>query len=406
MFSTAQIHHQAESFVAALDRLLNQPPASVGQLLAPHDIANEIDSAWAVPLLVAAWDKTLSGGGRDEIRPALKEAIHALNKTAGTGGIHDQQRLGDLVISCAISICNRLSKLEEKVPPKEGGAESDELVATMRITGAKLHTAKDVNRLLSGGIRSALKLVTEIISGRLNPAALKGDFPLLSRLPMRPATRDIWYGLYLRLVLPLLLETIDAESTPSLTVSTTPLRWASVIQPSAGAIPVTIDDAQVQDSLSLSEIPRDNVADSQLTAYPLHRAGNGFATSMALILDSISPWLQIQIERHNLREQVISKPFEDEVVEIMRRKKFVAGEVTKGGVWRHGQKSPSVAVSSISKALAATAERHQVGQIDVLAVRADGIFLIECKTMAGTGSPYSLSAKSITGDADDWHATI
>ncbi|BBH70684.1 hypothetical protein ACTI_73690 [Actinoplanes sp. OR16] len=396
MDSEEQIKQWAGSFVAHLDSLLQR---SSGNDQSASTIAAELDSAWAIPLLVLAWDGTLSGYGGPQIRPAIKEAIHALKKTMETGSSRSEQKVSDLIVACAMKIEERASLLEGRA----GVEGSDELVAMLRVTGAKLHTSPDVNTLLSGGLGRALGIISGVLSERIHPPDLADELPLLSRLPMTPATREIWHGIYLRLLLPILLEDVDSDSASNLKISRYPFNWASIIQATGQMTPAVINNDDIQRSLSLDSPPPDNVADSHLTAYPIHRIQERFVTSIALILDSIAPWLQIQIENHQLGEKMISKPFEDQVIATMRRKGFIAGEVTDGGVWEHGCDHPSESISQISKALRAAAKAQQVGQIDVLAVRTDGIFLIECKTMAGTGSVYSMSRRSITGDAKKWH---
>lgn len=126
--------------------------------------------------------------------------------------------------------------------------------------------------------------------------------------------------------------------------------------------------------------------ESLIVHRPILRINDGgeFATSFALLGDSINNFIEQQIIirkgssseiylPENLFRKLVSKPFEDEIVNILREEGFCSGNVNEKGVWD----------TQKGKLQINNTTRENPGEIDILAYneRRKHVFIVECKVL-------------------------
>ena len=134
--------------------------------------------------------------------------------------------------------------------------------------------------------------------------------------------------------------------------------------------------------------------EGEIAAHPVVESAGSLWTSPYLLMDSLAPWLLREIQRTTLREQVISQPFEDNVVQLLRDHGFKAGPVNERGTWTTQEGTEHL-----------HCDEPLPGQIDVLAVRDDGVFVLECKSIFSMGALRNIAEK-LGPNSHDWRGKL
>lgn len=339
------------------------------------DLAGTLDREWASLVLLSLWDTRRDPG--DPVRPHVKRALDLLASTDGEGRSRAASDLAKLISSCWL---NHEQQSQNLAPIWASDAPGREV--HIRITGSSLPTATDAQQLVRGLLQS-IGSVAEIIAHKTDPGELfpASEFPHLSRIPISGEGWPIWLGLHLRLSL--ILRLAQNASEPHLE----PIpRGFSVQLYSETGQSITMGPQDILTQL-LSGV-------GDITARPIIEYEGRHWTSTYLLMDSIAPWLLEAIEHSTLREEVISQSFEDKVIHLLRESGFKAGSVNLKGTWEtqdgqeHLGSAPPIP-----------------GQIDVLAVRRDGLFVLECKSIYAMGNIRNISEK-LGAPTHEWRGRL
>ncbi|MEI3847066.1 MULTISPECIES: hypothetical protein [unclassified Microbacterium] len=337
------------------------------------ELAAEIDSEWASIVLLAFWNSLRAPG--DAVRPHVKRALELLQRKPGTGRSRALTDLAELVSSCWL----RHEADAQDLAALWTSTEPDRAV-TIQISGARLPTAGDARALVSDLSRSIMA-IAEIVSHRTDPGDVlpAARFPHLSRLPATGEAEPIWLALYLRLSLIIRLAPWDPELAP---ISE---QFSTQIYSETGQSRV-LGYPEARTLLINS--------DEEVAAYPVIDSAGACWTSSYLLADSLAPWLLSAIQRTDLRERVISQPFEDKVVEHLRAHGFTAGPVDRSGTWTTQTGREHLPLGA-----------QLPGQIDVLAIRGDALFVLECKSIFSMGKIRNIAEK-LGPDSHEWRTRL
>lgn len=378
-----RVLRQATEFVdrlGALEQLPGPPLSGV------ETAAGAIDRRWAVPALVAAWDATLAGRKFAVERAEIKRALVSVLRHSQTGG---SRSTGDLLrlLGAACKAYAAESELLARswISALEALPEQDQSLS-LRVAGDELQTARDAAGLAHLGIFEAVALLAEILDGSAAPGALADSAPILSRVPVTQSTGDLWFGVYMRFAVLVSIARFNIGQ-PTDGLSVLPQRFYNQVSLFAdsvmlGTISATAEDIRRVLSPSPAEISNPD-AESVITMFPLHESGPYYVTSARLVLDSIAPWILRKVHDLGFWESAVSLPFEQKIIATLQKYGFTAGPVEdKSGHWN--MNDTSAATEELRRALR-MATSNPPGQIDVLAYRHDGLFLIEAKSILGFG---------------------
>lgn len=337
------------------------------------ELAAGIDSDWASIVLLAFWNSLR--GPKEIVRPHVKRALELLQQRSRTGSSRALTDVAELISSCWLS--HEADAME--LAPIWTSTVPDQTV-TILISGSSLPTAIDAVSLMSDISRS-IAAIAEVISNKTDPGELfpANRFPHLSKLPATGEAGPIWLALYLRISLIIRLAPFEPELAP---ISET---FSTQIYSELGSSSV-LGYPEIR-SLLLNH-------EEEIAAYPVVDSVGVCWSSSYLLADSIAPWLLAEIQRTSLRERVISQPFEDKVVELLRVHGFKAGSVDDNGTW----------TTQAGKERLHCDERLP-GQIDVLATRDDTVFVLECKSIFSMGRIRNIAEK-LGPDSHDWRTKL
>lgn len=339
----------------------------------PSELAAGIDSDWASIVLLAYWNSLREP--TEPVRPHAKRALGLLRSTSDTGSSRALNDVAQLIATCWLS--HEANAIE--LAPIWESKDSDQAVSIL-ISGSSLPTAIDAVSLMSNP-HSSLLAIAEIISRKTDPESLftTEEFPHLSQLPAAGEAGPIWLGLYLRISLIIHLAPLEPDLAPISEQFST--QFYSEL---GGSRALGYPEIR---SMLLN-------LDEDIAAYPVVESAGVCWSSAYLLADSIAPWLLSAIQLTNLREQAISQPFEDKVVQLMRAHGFKAGSVDDKGTWS----------TQSGKERLHCGERLP-GQIDVLATRDDAVFVLECKSIFSMGKIRNIAEK-LGLDGHDWRTRL
>jgi hypothetical protein len=396
-----KVVRQATEFV---DRL-----GALEQLPRPHldgvdTVAGAIDQQWAVPALVAAWDATLAGREFAAGRPEIKRALVSVLRHSQSSG---SRATGDLFMLLGAAHEAYATESELFVGPwnsaLEAAPEQDRSLY-LRIAGDELQTAPDAAGLVRFGLINAITRLAEILDGSVAPAALADIAPVLSRVPVTAITRDLWFGVYMRLAVLVSIELLGT-GPPDGGLIVLPQRFynqASLFAEGEmlGTVSATAEDIRRVLSSSPAGINgRD--AESVITMFPLHESGPHYVTSARLVVDSIATWILRQVHDLKFWKSAVSLPFEQKIIATLQEHGFTAGPVKENGHWKTDNES--AATKNLQRTLE-MAESKPPGEIDVLAYRKDGLFLIEAKSILGLGR--NVTDRLGPADLEAWRSKL
>jgi hypothetical protein len=290
----------------------------------------------------------------------------------------------------------------EEVSPLSGS----DLLVRVELTGEHMQTARDANGLLDLGFARSLRVLASVLNGVGDPALLRDHAPHLALVPPVGPGREIWLGVYLRLALLVSIERFNPRGDGgSLAVLPQEFYNQGFFGDSAGESSVVLTSQDIRRLAVPAGAELGPMGDEAVVANPLIPAGDYYVTSRAIVLDSIAPWLMANIERSGFWQQAVGDVFEAEVQSLLRAHGFVAGEVTQGGHWRHGSTDPGAV--EIARRLAGHGARSGLsGQIDVLAVRDDAIFVLECKSISTMARAMNTTGKLSPEDQDAYRSKL
>jgi hypothetical protein len=277
---------------------------------------------------------------------------------------------------------------------------------SLRSSGSTLQLAADAVEL---GWSPNLAALARVVDGA-DPKIELSQLPHLKAVPTGARYQRLWRGLYLRYAVMRSVIRFNGNIDAG-TIATLPRRFFSQTMFVGGESPASViftsDD--IRDLLVASRLSgKPGQDDRELTAYPLHPAGIGYVTSQALIVDSIAPWLQQTILELDLWSPVVSEPFEQAMLNVLRRHGFVAGGVDEGGHWDLPEALAHYPpeVQTIAESLA----RHggSPGEIDALGWHEEfgQLVLLECKSINSIGNLQSVASTLSAADAQGWRSKL
>lgn len=337
------------------------------------ELAASIDSDWASVVLLAVWNSLRDP--TEPARPFVKRALELLQRMPDKGSSRALVDVANLVSACWLSHEADMTDLA----PIWQSSDPDQTVAIL-ISGASLPTTADALSLMND-VHGSIRAVAEILSLQSDPGELFSaeDFPHLSRLPASGEARPIWLALYLRMSLIIRLAPFEPDIAPLSE------QFSTQVYSETGES-IVLGHAEIT-SLLISR-------EDEVAAYPVISSAGVCWTSCYLLADSLAPWLLAAIQQTTLREHVISQPFEDKVVSLLRSHGFRAGSVDDKGTW----------TTQWGKERLRGDERIP-GQIDVLATRDDGVFVLECKSIFSMGRIRNIAEK-LGPDSHSWRTTL
>lgn len=276
--------------------------------------------------------------------------------------------------------------------------------------GECLRLADETTRTILCDSPRVLHGVHRVLRGDPRPIAELDDCWLAKLAPTEP--RAFWEQLAARLHLFVLLEFAVAKSGLSPDAI---FMFGDIAMPVAEEFEALIDMINPQPLFWqrewLSKLDRRELRNA-IVERPILRIGHDptrYCTSLTLVGDALNWFVETSVIRqhgssgvplsHQCFRQLLSGPFERRVQEIMRTMGFRAGTVTEKGTWQ----------SDVVMNLGASAGPPP-GEIDVLAVRDDGlVMVIECKVLAMPHNEErmrNLLGKLGTDDAELIHAKL
>jgi len=364
----------AVQLLSVLDKMRDDEEFDEGRVRAASaELASKIDSDWASIVLLALWNTLREP--EEAVRPHVKRALELLNKTSAVGSSRALTDVAELISSCWLT--HEAGMIE--LAPFWESAEPARTVKLV-ISGHGLPTAVDAQTLMSDPGRS-LAAIAEVLLHDADPAELfpPENFPHLSQLPASGEAISIWEALFLRVSVIMRLVPFEPDLAPLSE------QFSIQIHSESGKSRV-LAFPEIRSLLINHE--------EDITAYPVVELSGVFWSSSHLLADSLAPWLLAAIQRTKLRERVISQPFEDKVVELLRAHGFKAGSVDEKGTWRTqvGQER-------------LYGEEDLPGQIDVLASRHDSLFVLECKSIFSMGRIRNIAEK-LGPETHDWRGKL
>ncbi|MEV8169720.1 hypothetical protein [Microbacterium sp. NPDC077486] len=337
------------------------------------ELAASIDSDWASVVLLAVWNSLREP--TEPARPHVKRALELLQRMPDSGSSRALVDLANLVSACWLSHEADVTELA----PIWQSSDPDQAV-TILISGASLPTTFDACSLMAD-VTGSIRAIAEILSLQSDPGEMFSaeDFPHLSRLPASGEARPIWLALFLRMSLIIRLAPFEPGIAPLSKQFSTQLY-------SETGESIVLGYAEIT-SLLIS-------LEDEVASYPVISSAGACWTSCYLLADSLAPWLLAAIQQTTLREHVISQPFEDKVVSLLRSHGFRAGSVDANGTW-----------TTQSGKERLHCDEKNPGQIDVLATRDDDVFVLECKSIFSMGRIRNIAEK-LGLHSHSWRTTL
>jgi hypothetical protein len=399
MSTLDRVYRQSDEF---LDMLLANEQFAVHRDVQAAELSTSVDSDWAIPLLVAAWDRSLRDEDFKRFRPALKAGIVELTRSRGSGGAKAISGLFELLAACEIAIARETDLVLAELPLS--GAD-DWLV--LGVAGEDLQLGIDARLITEMGIDVAVMAIASVLNGS-NPIDVFPNCPHLAKVPNDSKYRRLWLGLYLRFAVLFSIARFAGNRREKLCLLPLSFFNQTLIQKSDGS---THHIAYTRDEIA-ALLEFTGVADQfgraemQLTAHPFITARGMYCTSVGLVLDSIAPWLMMEIQRCDLWTQVVSSPFEMAVNQKFLSVGAEAASVSDRGWWDLSS-FPSTRSRTIQSALS-NAGRSCPGEIDGLVLLPDGagMFLIECKSVNAISNLASTAQTLSSSDVQSWQSKI
>ena len=334
------------------------------------ELSSAIDSEWASLVLLSLWDGLRSTN--DYNRPHVKAALKELLQSPIPGNSRSLEDLALLIDLCDVEKRQVLKNIAEMWDV------TGEQHARFMISGDSLPTTTDA-RSLARNFKNSIHSISGILSGQSSPHDLfpSQNFPHLSMLPNTGHGREVWKEIQIRLAL--VLRFYEASMDDQL---------GAVPKSSKIQLHSSVDQARFIDSDTI-ESTVINI-NEEITNYPVVEQHGAYWSSPWLLLDSLAPWLLQKFQQSDFRQKIVSQVFEDKVVDLFRECGFEAGPVSEKGVWK---------TQFGAKPLGDAEEMP--GEIDVLALRWDAFFLIECKPIYSMGEPRNIAEKIGTLD-NEW----
>lgn len=337
-------------------------------------LASGLDRDWAALVLLALWDSRRME--KDALRPHVKEALVLLD-TKGRGTSRSLDDLARLIAACWIDSMDAANMVVDFW--KLDDRKNQESLPRIHILGGDLPTTEDMHALVDRGILASMTGIARVLTGESEPGKEfpKDSFPHMSMIPANGKGTSIWKGLYMRLVLMIaLVQRGDTEWE----IATVPQGVLGMIAMNGKIMRYDADD--VRESMCYSS--------GNIAANPCIEAYGAMWTSPALILDSLAPWLLQTVQATELRQRVISQPFEDRVVDTLRAHGYEAGPVDDAGVW-----------ITRNEHMKLGSKDSIPGQIDALARRGNDVLLIECKSLYSMSRPRN-TLERIAPYSNEW----
>jgi hypothetical protein len=395
------------------EKMRRQAAAFVEELTASwegvsaNDIETEVkclEGDWATPILIDLWSTTVVNPESPlvELRPSIKRAIIELRVRDATGTNRSHAQLMRLLAACQDAIEDHLQMVVTEFELRE----DDDRRMILRSAGSHLQLAADANAL---GRFPDLATIARIIDGG-DPNTELSELPHLRHVPAESRYSRIWRGLYLRYAVMLSVVrfngNIDIDAVAALPERFFSQTWFGGDRAPSSVIFTSADIRELLVTTNIAGKPGQN--DREITAYPLHPVVGGYVSSVALIADSIAPWLQQTVHELDLWNEVVSGPFEREVLEFMRAQGFAAGGVDENGRWQLDGALDEfpVVVQTIADALAS--HTGSPGEIDALGWHPgwNQLILLECKSINSIGNLQSVATTLSSSDAEGWRRKL
>jgi hypothetical protein len=369
------------------------------------DVAAEaegLDADWAVPILVQLWTLTL--GHSDHplagFRSPTKRAIIELRSRGKNGNSKSHAHLMRLLAACQDAINEHFASIESEF--LDGAGAED--VILLRGSGPELQLAADASAM---DAQESLSRLARVLDGA-DPSVEFATLPHLKYVPTDPRYNSLWRGLFLRYAVLFSIARFNIDfQTNEVALLPRNFYSQSTFGSEHGMTSVIFTSSDIRELLVASDLGgKLGQNDMEITAYPLHPTADGYATSVALVLDSIAPWLQSTIKRLNLWTPVVSNPFEWEMLRLLRDNGVVAGSVSESGRWEVPIAQRSRTVQLIAEDLAGRG--GSPGEIDGLGwhEQTQQLVLIECKSLNSIGNLQTVATTLSESDAAGWRRTL
>lgn len=356
------------------------------------ELASLVRTEWALGPLMTMWSQSLTDEQLVEFRPAAKIAVRALSLTHNSGHSEEVTDTADLMAACETEFLDEIDSAAANFT--FGDTERHGL---MRISGRGLQTAYDAESLVEN-LHPSLAIIIHALENGLAPSdsfAVE-DFPILSRVPAGDDMRRMWAGIALRLFWAALLISKSNATDP---YGVTPFTPGSFIHMMMNDSVLHLNEAEMGSLLNVPPAWSHIANISALTAHPWPKYRDGVLSSPALILDSLAPWILAELHINDRWGPAVSSLFEERTVSLLRSHGFTAGSVSDRGVW-----DTTGPVETFSSIRAALSDSPPPGEIDVLAVRSNSLFLVECKSVLALAKPDNVAKK--LGVPTEWQSKL
>jgi hypothetical protein len=380
-----------------------------------------LDPGWALPALVSAWSLTM---GQDDApwRPAIKAAVIALKNSTTAGTSRSRRVLGDVVRAHGRGVSDELRSYGANWVSSDDNDASPS--GTLKAVGRSIQTAQDASGLIRMGLTNAVAHLRPFAHGEGDPSSFASTAPHLAQIAT--GARTVWVGLYLRFAALYSILThnteLGVEERPHTALAVLPRDFRTsmrvLLDGEDAYAGITDDDVT---TLLAGESSWSYEDEAMLSAFPLISVGDdSWVTSIALLLDSIAPFLLLAIKDTNQWEAAMAAPFERSVISFLNDLGFVAGEVSKSGFWdahlpqsRHqtGTGPTQPFVEQVRKELqrrntGRPTNGSLAGQVDVLATDGRDWFVFECKSIMATASPRNVTERVSLLDSEEWRSKL
>lgn len=338
----------------------------------PEGVAQEIDPAFAMEILLFSWEDTLreTEGYRPYFRPAIKRSIIALH-SAAPGRSRSIHKLALLVASCATAMQEDLEAHSASWTP---GPTKRTIL--LQITGETLQTTK-FSRDLVRDIQTSLSFTARRVKGDHDARHPSDEVMAIARNTSNlEGIEDFWMGIYVRLALFIRLTKEATNTSAELTESFMMLPRGTYIQTTFG------DDLDQHLDIYADDLTKhvsyrgtDRADDLDLVTHPFLEVPQGFISSGRLVLDSIAPFALRCIHESGGWRDAISAPFEARVISALRAHGSIAGTVSERAHWSAGRPT-----SALGRAMLDAADDCP-GEIDVVSFDGYTLQIFECKSV-------------------------
>ena len=385
------VKKRTEKLSLRIASLMSEFSKSKAHTARVSDAASVLDSRYATEVLAAAWSYSLSeSSSTRSIRPALKLGLIEISRVP-TGTSRSSKDLARLVRAAADEHERRLNALGEAFVHGSVGNAVEFVVA-----GEWLQSSPFANALFTS-YTDALTFLAAKAAGEpfaLHPIVDVNEWA--ARIDRSPGSAELWRDLFLRAVL---LVTV-ARQYPS---SASDLYRACILPRNiytqsffegffTGSM--IFSEGEIRNLLCYTSASGDN--DVDLVSRPVFDVGDGYVTSSALLLDSIAPRILQWVFNNGGWQEVVTRPFESSVIELVRRAGFQAGPVLDSGSWHPGD-----GAGDIGRSLQAQGSKCP-GEIDVLATDGHELMLLECKSLYPFANPRNAVGRVSDGAINRW----